>query len=178
LTRYFSVVAGSIKKKKDGLPRAMSDLSTTSSPADCPFCAIAARPELAVTLYEDSDVVAFLDRGAIRPGHTQIIARQHVPTFETLAPHVLNRITALGQQLALKMKEVYHVDRVAFLFTGGDVAHVHAHVVPMHAKTDITSARYITAPEHVSWGNAHLRLDRDALLTIRSELGFVADSLP
>ena len=33
--------------------------------------------------------------------------------------------------------------RGAFLFTGGDIAHVHAHVVPMYEKTDITSRRYI-----------------------------------
>ena len=33
--------------------------------------------------------------------------------------------------------------RVAFLFTGGDVPHAHAHVVPMVAGTDITSRRYI-----------------------------------
>jgi histidine triad (HIT) family protein len=32
---------------------------------------------------------------------------------------------------------------VAFLFTGGDIAHVHAHAVPIHEETDITSRRYI-----------------------------------
>lgn len=153
--------------------------SLNSPPAaDCPFCAIAAQPGLAATLYEDRDVVAFLDRCAIRPGHTQIIAREHVPTFETLSPRLLNKITALGQQLARRMKDVYRVDRVAFLFTGGDVAHVHAHVVPMHAKTDITSARYITAPEQLTWGSAHLLLDRDTLLAVRTHLGFVPDGLP
>lgn len=156
----------------------MPDSSNSSPPADCAFCAIAARPDLAVTLYEDLDVVAFLDRGAIRPGHTQIIAREHVPTFETLSPRLLNKIAALGQQLARRMKDVYHVDRVAFLFTGGDVAHVHAHVVPMHSKTDITSARYITAPGQLTWGSAHLLQDRASLLAVRANLGFVADVLP
>ena len=121
--------------------------------------------------------MAFLDRGAIREGHTQIIARAHVPTFEMLPPHVLNKISALGQQLARRMKDVYRVDRVAFLFTGGDIAHVHAHVVPMHAKTDITSARYITAPEHVTWGSDHLLQDHDSLLAVRAHLGFIADAL-
>jgi histidine triad (HIT) family protein len=41
------------------------------------------------------------------------------------------------------MKNIYRVPRVAFLFTGGDIAHAHAHVVPMHEVTDITSRRYI-----------------------------------
>ena len=41
------------------------------------------------------------------------------------------------------MKALYGVPRVAFLFSGGDHAHAHAHVVPLHEKTDITSLRYI-----------------------------------
>src|SRR5262245_4128235 len=143
-----------------------------------PFCDSAADPRRAVTLYEDRDVIAFLDRGAIRPGHTQIISRDHIPTFEMLPPAQLPKITALGQQLARRMKAVYGVERVAFLFTGGHVAHVHAHVVPLHAKTDITSARYIISPDAVSWGSAHLRQDRDALVAQRVHLGFVPSALP
>jgi len=76
------------------------------------------------------------------------------------------------------MKEDYHVDRVAFLFTGGDVAHVHAHGVPMHAKTDITSARYIVAPEELTWSSAHLLQTREDLLAVRASLGFVSADLP
>ena len=144
----------------------------------CPFCDIVADPGLAVTLYEDEDVVALLERGAIRPGHTQFISRAHIPPFEMLPPALLLKIAALGQQLAHRMKAVYHVERVAFLFTGGDVAHVHAHVVPLHAKTDITSARYITAPNAVSWGSAHLSQDREALLAERDHLAFVPAPLP
>ena len=41
------------------------------------------------------------------------------------------------------LKALYGVPRVAFLFSGGDHAHAHAHVIPMHQKTDITSRRYI-----------------------------------
>ncbi len=123
-------------------------------------------------------MVAFLDRGAIRPGHTQIISRDHIPTFEMLPAQLALKIVVLGQQLARRMKGVYGVERVAFLFTGGDVAHVHAHVVPLHAKTDITSARYITDPETVSWGSAHLRQDREALVAERDRLAFVPAAIP
>jgi histidine triad (HIT) family protein len=49
----------------------------------------------------------------------------------------------VGQKLATAMKQLYGLPRVAFLFTGGDIPHVHAHVVPMHEKTDVTSRRYI-----------------------------------
>jgi histidine triad (HIT) family protein len=156
----------------------MTGSPETPLQTSCPFCQIATQLNRAVVLYADDDVIAFLDHGAIRPGHTQIITREHVPTFELLSPRLLSKITTLGQQLARRMKAVYAVDRVAFLFTGGDVAHVHAHVVPMHAKTDITSARCITAPEQVIWSSEHLRVDREALMAVRDELAFVADPLP
>ncbi len=114
--------------------------------------------------------MAFLDLGPIRPGHTQIIPRLHVATFELLPAPLLMKIAVLGQHLAARMKDVYQVDRVAFLFTGGDVAHVHAHVIPMVEKTDITSARYILSPETLSWSSEHLYVDRAVLLATRALL--------
>lgn len=77
-----------------------------SADSSCPFCQIAVQSDRVVVLYEDADVVAFLDRGAIRPGHTQIITREHFPTFEMLPPRLMNKIAALGQQLAHRMKAV------------------------------------------------------------------------
>jgi histidine triad (HIT) family protein len=144
----------------------------------CPFCRIALGTLPAVILYEDSDVVAFLDRGPIRPGHAQIIPRAHFATFEILPLPLLTKIAALAQQLATRMKHVYSIERVAFLFTGGDVAHVHAHVVPMIEKTDITSARYIVSPTTVVWSSDHLLADPTALLATRDLLAFRPDPLP
>jgi len=49
----------------------------------------------------------------------------------------------LGQRIAKSQKKIYSVERVGFVYTGGDIAHVHAHVVPLYEKTDITSLKYI-----------------------------------
>ena len=140
--------------------------------ADCIFCGIAVGAVPAVKIHEDADLVAFLDLGPIRPAHTQIIPRVHIATFELLPDPLAAKILRLGQQLARRMKEVYRVDRVAFLFTGGDVAHVHAHVVPLHDKTDITSARFIVEPDAVRWSSDHLRVAPSALQAVRDELAF------
>ena len=138
----------------------------------CPFCRIGAGELEAVVLYADEEVVAFLDIGPIRPGHTQIIPRQHVATFEELPEALAARILHIGQRLARRLKAVYGVERVAFLFTGGDVPHAHAHVVPMHEKADITSARYLVGPSEPRWGSAHLHTDRAALLRVREDIAF------
>ena len=140
--------------------------------SDCVFCGIASGSISAVKIHEDADVLAFLDLGPIRPGHTQIIPRIHVATFELLPAPLAARILSVGQQLARRMKEVYGVERVAFLFTGGDVAHVHAHVVPMVEKTDITSARYIVSSSEIHWDSDHLRVNADVLQAVHDELAF------
>ncbi len=113
----------------------------------CLFCRIARREVPAHIVYEDDYLVAFLDSGPIRPGHVQIIPRDHYPTFDDLTAELASRIIVLGQRLARILKSSSGVSRAAFLFTGGDVAHAHAHVLPMISATDITSRRYIAEEE-------------------------------
>lgn len=115
----------------------------TSHSHPCLFCRIARRAVPAHIIYEDDYLVAFLDTGPIRPGHVQIVPRDHYPTFDDLTAELASRIVVLGQRLARILKAKNGVSRAAFLFTGGDIAHAHAHVLPMLAPTDITSRRYI-----------------------------------
>src|SRR5689334_17477848 len=134
---------------------------------NCLFCRLVRKEIEAVVLHEDEQLLAFLDISPIRDGHTQIIPKVHYDTFELLPLELAARIMNLGQQLGRRMKEVFGVERVAFLFTGGDVPHAHAHVVPLHEKTDITSARYIVAPKEVTWSGSHLLSERAALERVR-----------
>jgi len=71
------------------------------------------------------------------------VPKQHFPYFDDAPADIIASVVLVGQKCARAMKRLYGVPRVALLFTGGDIAHVHAHVVPMHEKTDITSRRYI-----------------------------------
>jgi histidine triad (HIT) family protein len=110
---------------------------------ECVFCQVAVGELRAEVICKDDLVMAIADICPIRAGHTLIIPRQHFEYFEDLPDETAGRIIRVGQRLSRVMKIIYSVPRVAFLFTGGDHAHVHAHVVPMHEKTDITSRRYI-----------------------------------
>ncbi len=113
----------------------------------CKFCQIA-RSELSVhEVFRNELIVAFMDRGPIRPGHIQVIPVSHYEYFDDLPIPIANEILKLGQKLARVQKIVLKVDRVGFLFTGGDIAHAHAHLVPLHEKQDITSRRYIEDEE-------------------------------
>ena len=114
---------------------------------ECAFCRIARGEERSEIICEDDQVMALMDICPIRPGHAQIIPREHFAYFEDLPEVIASRIIHLGQRLSRAMKALYGVPRVAFLFSGGDHAHAHAHLVPMHEKTDITSRRYIAEEE-------------------------------
>jgi len=139
---------------------------------DCIFCKIASGDVSAHVLWEDADVVVFLDIAPVREGHCHVIPRAHYETFEVMPPDLAARMVTIGQTLAKRLKEVYGVPRVAFLFTGGGVPHVHAHVIPMHEKTDVRSARYLINPVNPEWSSEHLRVTPEVLDEVRRKLGF------
>ena len=68
------------------------------------------------------------------------------------------------------MKAVYAVKRVAFVLTGGDIPHAHAHVHPMHEKTDTTSGQYILNLGEARFGSDHLITDRATQLRVKEKL--------
>ena len=140
----------------------------------CIFCRIVAGEIPSVRIHEDGEVIAFLDIAPMRPGHTVIVPKSHIETFEQLPAPLANRVLTLGQQLAQRMKALYKVERVAFFFTGTDIAHAHAHVVPIHEKMDVTSARYLVSQKEISWSSEHLRTDTETLKRVRDELAFRA----
>ncbi|WP_133769409.1 HIT family protein [Enterovirga rhinocerotis] len=119
---------------------------------DCIFCRIAAKTIPAEIVFENERLVAFLDIAPIRPGHVQIVPKDHHATFDDLPPDLLAEIGALAQRIAKGLKAIYGVERVGFAFTGTDIAHAHGHVVPLVAKDDLTSRRYI-AEEIVTYRN-------------------------
>jgi histidine triad (HIT) family protein len=131
---------------------------------ECLLCRISQREVAAHIVYEDERLLAFLDRGPIRPGHTQIVPREHFPYFDDAPADLLAAVVTVGQTLARAMKRTLHVPRVAFVFTGGDIAHVHAHAVPIHEQTDITSRRYIVEPT-VTFRSLPCASDRDLART-------------
>lgn len=112
-------------------------------PDDCLFCRFG-RGEIPLhEVYRNQRIVAFMDIGPIRPGHVVIIPVDHHDYFESLPEPVAHEIMSLGQRIGRVLKVRQGVERVGFMYSGGDIAHAHAHVVPMVEKTDLTSRRYI-----------------------------------
>ena len=73
----------------------------------CIFCSIIKKEIPAGILYEDEDVIAFLDISQVTKGHTLIVPKKHVETMldceeETLA-HVMMLAKKIGNHLMNKL---------------------------------------------------------------------------
>lgn len=110
---------------------------------DCLFCKIASGDLPAHVIYEDSDVMAFLDIHPIQPGHSLVIPKAHHVWFEDIPARVAARVIECSQEIARDLKRQFSVERVGLMFTGIHVPHAHAHVVPMHGVHDLTSMAYL-----------------------------------
>ena len=136
--------------------------------ADCLFCRIAAGELPAHKVYEDDNILAFLDLHPVRPGHTLIIPKAHHVWFEDLPTDLATRITTCAQGLARAMKRIYDVPRVAMLYTGIHVPHAHAHLVPMHEIHDVSSTAYLK--DGTDSFSAPPQLPSDQMIRIADEL--------
>ncbi|MGN6252977.1 MAG: HIT family protein [Marmoricola sp.] len=99
----------------------------------CLFCAIAADEADAARVWEDDDLVAFLDVRPVFKGHTLLVPRRHVPTLPDLPADLRDPFLAAGQRLATAMVEGLGAQG-SFMAVNNvvsqSVSHLHLHVVP------------------------------------------------
>lgn len=113
----------------------------------CIFCEIAAGMIPVHKVYDDDDVIVFLDHEPIRTGHMLILTRAHYPYFDDVPPELFSYVCMLGQKLAKIQRELLQVSRAGMMFSGNDIAHCHAHIVPLRRNTDLTSGRYFPSAD-------------------------------
>lgn len=109
---------------------------------ECLFCKFAQHTIPTNIVYEDDDILAFLDIHPIREGHVLVIPKEHYRVFydmpDKLGAHMFN----VGQKLSRAIQNALEPERVGVVLTGNDIPHVHLHLIPMHEKMDITSSQY------------------------------------
>jgi histidine triad (HIT) family protein len=106
----------------------------------CLFCKIVSGAIPCARVYEDNDVLAFLDINPLAPGHTLVIPKRHaVRTDEMDAKAVGILFTHAAKIAKAASAAVGRKDNLIALHNGPEagqeVPHVHIHVVP-RSKTD------------------------------------------
>jgi len=101
---------------------------------DCVFCKIIRGELPCKKVFEDEHTLAFLSNGAVTPGHTLIVPKEHYRNFCSCPPEVLNQIVKTTQKIAAKYpscKIVVNNEKPL-----QEVFHLHFHVIPCNTDTD------------------------------------------
>ncbi|OLS13613.1 MAG: histidine triad (HIT) protein [Promethearchaeota archaeon CR_4] len=102
---------------------------------DCIFCLIAAGKIPAKKVYEDTNVLAFLDINPLSEGHTLVIPKTHYETISHMPEPELGGIFGIVKKLATKLKDNLRADGINivqnnFKAAGQDIPHFHVHIIP------------------------------------------------
>ncbi len=102
---------------------------------DCIFCKIGCGEIPSSKVYEDDSYLAFLDISPVNKGHTLIIPKKHVETFDELTENEACEIVKIARKIAIAIKLATKCDGYNIIVNNGEasgqeVKHLHFHVMP------------------------------------------------
>ena len=105
--------------------------------SNCIFCKIVAGEIPSAKVYEDAEVLAFMDIGPIIKGHTLVIPKQHFDPLTATPEPVLAKLMAVVKKIAAAQMNGLKADGVNVMQTNGSAAgqvvpHIHFHVIPRY----------------------------------------------
>jgi len=104
----------------------------------CVFCRIVRGEIPASTVYEDDQVLAFLDIAPLSPGHTLVIPKAHHVSLTTVPAVLIGQLFAVAGRIAPAVMRAVDGDGFNLLLSNGSCAgqvvpHVHLHLIPRSA---------------------------------------------
>ncbi len=105
--------------------------------ADCIFCKIIDGSLPCAKVYDDQEIIAFLDIMPINKGHILVVPKQHCETLSDASEKMLATISAALKQISQAVMAGVRADGVNLLLANGRAAgqvvpHLHFHIIPRH----------------------------------------------
>lgn len=103
--------------------------------SDCIFCKIVKKEIPATVVYEDADILAFMDIGPIIKGHALVISKKHYDPVTVTPDEVLTKLHLTAKRIAQAQMNGLGADGVNIMQNNGkaagqEVEHIHVHVIP------------------------------------------------
>ncbi len=116
---------------------------------DCIFCKIVAGHIPASKVYEDEQVLAFLDITQVTPGHTLVIPKRHVADIFEMEDETASIVFARIPKIARQLKEKLGAKGLNIVNNNGEIAgqtvfHSHIHLLPRLDEKDGLDIRFNT----------------------------------
>jgi histidine triad (HIT) family protein len=105
------------------------------SEPDCIFCNIIEKKAQAEIVYEDSQVIAFLDIRPLTYGHTLVVPKIHCKNILTVPEEYFHQLFKVVQNISKGLVKSFNLDGFNVISNNGIVAgqsvfHFHFHVIP------------------------------------------------
>lgn len=103
----------------------------------CIFCKIIDGTIPSRKIYEDADLVCFMDINPFEKGHVLVVPKHHAATIGELPEEVLVCLAKAVRKLALRLRERLGCSGLNVLQNNGEsagqtVPHVHVHLIPRY----------------------------------------------
>ncbi len=101
-------------------------------------------------IYEDADVLAFLDIHPVQPGHTLVIPKQQIEFVWDVDDELYAKVMLVSKMVATRLKQVLNTKYVGSQVVGVDVPHAHVHLIPFSTTAEFRNIPDMNAePDHL-----------------------------
>ncbi len=101
---------------------------------NCIFCKIVKKEIPANIIYEDKDVIAFLDIKPVNFGHTLVIPKEHHASMIESPDEIIEKVFVATKKLMVPVKNGSGAEYTALSVVGTEVPHLHVHIIPRSKK--------------------------------------------
>ncbi|MBS4177503.1 HIT family protein [Lederbergia citrea] len=117
--------------------------------SDCIFCKIVNGELPSSKVFENDDVLAFLDLSQITKGHTLVIPKIHNENIYDMAPEIAGKLFEAVPKISRAIKAEFNPQGLNLLnnngsFAGQEVFHFHLHLIPRYNENDGFGTKYIS----------------------------------
>jgi histidine triad (HIT) family protein len=104
---------------------------------ECVFCKIIKGKLPSAKVYEDAQVVAFLDIAPVNKGHTLVVPKDHYENIFEVPEEVLAKIIKVTKLLSKAVQQAVEADGITLHQANGSAAgqvimHFHIHIMPRY----------------------------------------------
>ncbi|MFD1707333.1 HIT family protein [Siminovitchia sediminis] len=117
--------------------------------SDCIFCKIINGDLPSAKVFENEDILAFLDISQITKGHTLVIPKVHIEDLFGMDEETAAKLFSVVPEIAKAIKEEFGAKGMNLLnnngsFAGQEVFHYHMHLIPRYGQNDGFSKQFIS----------------------------------
>lgn len=108
---------------------------------ECIFCKIAAGENPSSKIYEDGEILAFLDIHPVNPGHALVIPKAHFENLASTPDEIAGKAVAAAKKIGLAIMHAtassgFNLSAANGAAAGQEVMHLHFHVIPRKDRSE------------------------------------------